>query len=60
LMAYCHCRYSMTLTAERLFIHRNTLVKRLDRIEQLCGFDLKESMTLLNLYLVLLAEDLHR
>ena len=59
LLAYCQNDFSLTLTAQKLHIHRNTLVKRLSRIEQLCGVELKNSAEILNLYVALLCTKLH-
>lgn len=42
-------------TADRLFLHRNSLLYRLDRIQELTGLDLKESDARLALQLGLLA-----
>ena len=59
LFAYCQHDFSLTLTAQQMHIHRNTLVKRLNRIEQLCGVELKKSAEILNLYIALLSTSLH-
>jgi purine catabolism regulator len=40
-------------TARTLFIHRNTLFHRLDRIQTLCGVDLDDPLVRLNLLLAL-------
>lgn len=37
---YLECFGNSTLAAERLFVHRNTLRQRFDKIRQLVGFDL--------------------
>lgn len=37
----CGARASLAAAAEALYIHRNTLVQRLDRIRQLSGYDLR-------------------
>ena len=37
-------------TAKSLFIHRNTLLHRLERIESLCHIDLRHPLHRLNLY----------
>ena len=42
-------------TADRLFLHRNSLLYRLERIQELTGLDLKESDARLALQLGLLA-----
>lgn len=41
--------------AERLFLHRNSLLYRLERIQKLTGLDLRESESMLVLQLGLLA-----
>jgi PucR family transcriptional regulator, purine catabolism regulatory protein len=48
-------RWAMQPTAEALFIHRNTLKKRLRRIEALLGIDLMNTDDLMELYLGLRA-----
>ena len=40
-------------TAKALFIHRNTLYQRLEKINDLCQVDLKDILTIVNLYLAL-------
>lgn len=42
-------------TADRLFLHRNSLLYRLERIQKLTGLDLRESESMLVLQLGLLA-----
>ncbi len=46
---------SLVETAERLFIHRNTLLHRLERIKEICEMDLKSAWERLNLYAAILA-----
>lgn len=41
---------SLVDTAKVLYIHRNTLLHRLERIESLCGIDLRDPLHRLNLY----------
>ncbi|MFD0898081.1 PucR family transcriptional regulator [Loigolactobacillus binensis] len=43
LAQYISCGGKQTMTAERLFIHRNTLLNRLHKIGYLTGLDLKDS-----------------
>ena len=43
LRMFMESRYNASLTAERLFVARSTLLHRLDRIEQLTGLDLDDS-----------------
>lgn len=40
---YFQCGKNAKLTAEKMFIHRNTLNMRLRKIEDLCGVDLSDS-----------------
>ncbi len=40
-------------TAQSLFIHRNTLYQRLKKIGDLCQVDLRDTLTILNLFLAL-------
>jgi hypothetical protein len=42
LRCYMDCQYNMTEAAQRLYVHRTTLIRRLDRITELTGFDFKE------------------
>ena len=46
-------------TAEALFIHRNTLLHRLERIESLCQIDLRHPLQRLNLYAAVKSYRLH-
>ncbi|MFC6169510.1 PucR family transcriptional regulator [Loigolactobacillus jiayinensis] len=43
LAQFINCGGNQTITAERLFIHRNTLLNRLNKIKLLTGLDLKDS-----------------
>ncbi len=42
LEVYLECAGNLTKTSERLFVHRNTLIQRLDRLQSLCEIDLQE------------------
>jgi GAF domain-containing protein len=42
LEVYLECAGNLTKTSERLFVHRNTLIQRLDRLQSLCEVDLQE------------------
>jgi len=42
LETYLECAGNLTKTAERLYVHRNTLIQRLDRLQSLCDIDLQE------------------
>lgn len=48
---------SLAATAERLFLHRNSVLYRLQRIEELSGIDLKERRTRLVLLVALAITD---
>jgi PucR family transcriptional regulator, purine catabolism regulatory protein len=53
LEAYFACLGSPTDAAERLHVHRNTLLYRLNRVQEIGGFDLNDSETRLALHLAL-------
>lgn len=59
LTAYLAQGGSLAAAAQLLHVHRNTLVKRIQRIEQLCQLDLRQPLVWLNLYVALLAVQLH-
>jgi GAF domain-containing protein len=42
LETYLECAGNLTKTSERLFVHRNTLIQRLERLQSLCDIDLQE------------------
>ncbi len=42
LETYLECAGNLTKTSERLFVHRNTLIQRLERLQSLCEIDLQE------------------
>lgn len=46
-------------TAEALFIHRNTVIHRLQRIQRVCGVDLRDPLERLNLHIAVKAARLH-
>jgi DNA-binding PucR family transcriptional regulator len=50
---------SLVDAAQSLYIHRNTLLNRMERIEQLCGIDLREPVHRLNLFVALKSYQLH-
>lgn len=60
LSAYFRCNGNVMQTARALFIHRNTLLYRLDRIRELGPFDLDDAETRLQLQLALRAHELTR
>ena len=43
LYTYLKCACNTTETADRLFLHRNSVIYRLRRIEELCGIDLDDT-----------------
>jgi purine catabolism regulator len=54
LEVFLDCEGNGVRAAERLFIHRHTLKYRLRRIEKICGVQLSDSLTKLNLRAALL------
>jgi GAF domain-containing protein len=46
---YLECAGNLTRTADRLFVHRNTLIQRLERLQSLCDIDLQERSNWLTL-----------
>jgi PucR family transcriptional regulator, purine catabolism regulatory protein len=55
--AFFHCHGSPTDTAQRLHLHRNTVLYRLRRIEEIGGLRLDDPATRLNLHLCLRIRD---
>ena len=51
LMTYIECGCSSMLAAGRLFLHRNTMTHRLEKIEEITGLDLKDGQELLHFFL---------
>lgn len=49
LETYLECAGNLTKTSERLFVHRNTLIQRLERLQSLCNIDLQERSNWLTL-----------
>lgn len=60
LRVYFQCNGNVAQTAKELYIHRNTLLYRLDRIREIGGFDLDDAETRLQLQLALRAYELTR
>lgn len=50
---FLDCGGSLKDAAERLYVHRNTLIYRLERIETATGLDLRDSYTQINLFAAL-------
>jgi len=53
LEAFCERLGNLSQTAEKLFIHRNSLLYRMERIEQLAGLDMNNPDTRLAVHLAL-------
>ncbi len=53
LEAFCERLGNLSQTAERLFIHRNSLLYRMERIQQLAGIDMNNPDTRLAVHLAL-------
>lgn len=49
LETYLECAGNLTRTSDRLFVHRNTLIQRLERLQSLCEIDLQERSNWLTL-----------
>ncbi|MEY8353583.1 PucR family transcriptional regulator ligand-binding domain-containing protein [Lachnospiraceae bacterium 54-53] len=50
LTAYFECGYNSTQTAEKLYIHRNTFIKRMNKIRELIRLDPEDSHLLSSVY----------
>jgi len=57
LRAYVHAGGNLNATAERLFLHRNSVAYRLQRIQDLSGIDLRDQETRLRLMVALAVAD---
>jgi DNA-binding PucR family transcriptional regulator len=53
LETYLECAGNLTKTSNRLFVHRNTLIQRLERLQSLCDIDLQERSNWLALQVAL-------
>jgi GAF domain-containing protein len=42
LETYLECAGNLTRTSHRLFVHRNTLIQRLERLQSICEIDMQE------------------
>jgi sugar diacid utilization regulator len=49
LETYLECAGNLTRTSNRLYVHRNTLIQRLERLQSLCEVDLQERSNWLTL-----------
>ncbi|WP_207736324.1 PucR family transcriptional regulator [Fusibacter ferrireducens] len=50
-MSFFECNLNITETAHKLFIHRNTLIYRLNKIETITGYDIRKFTDAINYYL---------
>jgi carbohydrate diacid regulator len=57
LVAWCECGFNLVTTAQRLAIHRNTVIYRLDKISRLTARDVREPGVAIALYLACLIAD---
>ncbi len=48
---YVECGYDLQMTAERLFVHKNTILYRLKRIEELFGISSNDTKEMMSVYL---------
>lgn len=58
LRAYISCKFNVAETAKKLFLHRNTLAHRLDKIKSILCVDMTDIKEIFSLYLALCAMDL--
>jgi carbohydrate diacid regulator len=58
IVAWCENGFNLVRASEALHIHRNTLVYRMEKIEQISGRTLRDHRTTLALYLACLADQL--
>lgn len=59
LEVYLDCGGSLMEAAELLYVHRNTLLYRIDRIQELTGLDLRHPLQRMNLFVALKQYRLH-
>jgi carbohydrate diacid regulator len=57
LVAWCECGFNLVTTAQRLAIHRNTVIYRLDKITRLTTRDVREPSVAIALYLACLIDN---
>lgn len=55
--AYLLCNGNITKTAQDIFVHRNTLLYRLNQIRDLTGWDLEDARTRMNLLVSILVRE---
>ena len=51
---YIECGYDLQVTSEKLFVHKNTILYRLKRIEELFGLSTNDTKEMLSVYLTIL------
>jgi hypothetical protein len=54
---FLFCNLNITDTANKLFIHRNTLIYRLGRIKSLTGYDIRNFLEAVNFYSLFLYQE---
>jgi carbohydrate diacid regulator len=57
LVAWCECGFNLVTTAQRLAIHRNTVIYRLDKICRLTARDVREPQVAIAAYLACLIDE---
>jgi carbohydrate diacid regulator len=57
LVAWCECGFNLVTTAQRLAIHRNTVIYRLDKISRLTARDVREPQVAIAAYLACLIDE---
>jgi carbohydrate diacid regulator len=56
LVAWCETGFNLVMTAQRLTIHRNTVIYRLDKMSRLTARDVREPVVAIGLYLACLMD----
>jgi carbohydrate diacid regulator len=57
IVAWCECGFNLVTTEQRLAIHRNTVIYRLDNISRLTARDVRAPAVAIPLYLACLVSD---
>jgi carbohydrate diacid regulator len=57
LLAWCECGFNLVTTAQRLSIHRNTVIYRLDKVSRLTARDVRRPAVAIALYPACLIRD---
>jgi carbohydrate diacid regulator len=57
IVAWCECGFNLVTTAQRLAIHRSTVIYRLDKISRLTARDVREPAVAIAVYLACLFGD---